>query len=990
MKEEEQNTLLDLYMKLLIYEDENFLDCINNFTKHIGLDCRVKSERMSHIVAGYLNKVDKEQNESKVLLLLKGLNHLLNFVYLEREFAFITNAILVKLIYNPNEKAYKNRSEHLLLSVLDCLIACIHAVHEDDLITVYATGTYKLSPTIHSCIGIVKFDETRCVRKKAIECIMHYSQVYDISKLNNTLRNAVILGFKDMVPGIATGLFITMQDEKCGSDIIVAGLRCWSRVVALMMLNTEKPKDVLEATLSMGKQDEFENISRKREWFSQHDDKLEVIVTKFAKFTSHDVPRVTRELVNFCENLIDSRMIPKTLSRVIQILAVLTEDRYADTSEKAKSILLKAINRITRGDSMEYKIVLDHLQENFYKDISDLPQIFNGLDERRQLSSMCMLVGYLKFFGANETRSVLFSQSNLDCLMKSLLDVAKLEVDGVNLLEEYSLQDLETGVVDSRTPWKVFRFRDKAIEKKLEIVCSLLGQDGIKEMIFYYLVDVYRNDLKNRKEATLIINELLSRKGSENADLVIEMIDIYLEREFWNLSLEGDNLLIIRNNVIQICLQLEGIGKMALAIGEKFQLSLLKILYVVLERAGSGLALLKAAGLSCITNVSVACKYKSITELINKNSDYFSYHVIRKLKRGNRNENVLNVLAVVLTYSTVDVLMSISNIIEGILLDSFQKQTVKVCPFLRVFLVFVKRIRIWFCVEAQPNAIKSRLEKEQEHDHFKVSNVESQSDFSDDIMGKTADELFMEDMKKKQEELDMTMDDQEEEEGYRKKEPPLYVKLTEAILRRCVHYLPTHDATTRLLVLEILTNGVDVLAEWEDELLPIVHQIFDPLLTCFDAIETPLVINLSFQLLLALSRLSKDFIRSRTAKHVLPILGKVLKKQSKESYLKDAGSAYRYTQAFKMQEALLSQLAILINDLDMGETSIELILIGVEPYISKRQPKSLQESAIKFYRTLSVIDENVAATAIAAIEKRYGCSKYGEEFEVNVSSILIK
>lgn len=69
---------------------------------------------------------------------------------------------------------------------------------------------------------------------------------------------------------------------------------------------------------------------------------------------------------------------------------------------------------------------------------------------------------------------------------------------------------------------------------------------------------------------------------------------MYLDPDHWNLPLEvstneyGEKYTLpeIQNNVIQICLQLEGIGRIALAIGKDFEQFLIKSLYPVLEQAG--------------------------------------------------------------------------------------------------------------------------------------------------------------------------------------------------------------------------------------------------------------------------------------------------------------------------------------------------------------------------------------------------------------------
>lgn len=81
---------------------------------------------------------------------------------------------------------------------------------------------------------------------------------------------------------------------------------------------------------------------------------------------------------------------------------------------------------------------------------------------------------------------------------------------------------------------------------------------------------------------------------------------------------------------------------------------------------GSGNQLIKTAGIAAIANVSLACGYGSVTELINNNIDYFSYHVIRKIQHAEHNESVLNVLTIVIKYGDMNILQSISDIIGGV------------------------------------------------------------------------------------------------------------------------------------------------------------------------------------------------------------------------------------------------------------------------------------------------------------------------------------
>lgn len=181
--------------------------------------------------------------------------------------------------------------------------------------------------------------------------------------------------------------------------------------------------------------------------------------------------------------------------------------------------------------------------------------------------------------------------------------------------------------------------------------------------------------------------------------------------------------------------------------------------------------------------------------------------------------------------------------------------------YLKVFKMFVISLRKWYKIELQPEQIKSRKQKETEQEHFKVTGLDYTNDFSDDIMGdKTAEEMYLEDLEEKKSDVDTN------DEVERKPQPPLQVELAALILKRSLHFLPSKHQTRRLLVLEILENGIELLKEWENELLPVVHQIWSPLVQRFQDESDYLTMRNSVRLVATLARLSKEFIRMRVVK----------------------------------------------------------------------------------------------------------------------------
>ncbi|KOB77641.1 putative tel2-interacting protein 1, partial [Operophtera brumata] len=145
--------------------------------------------------------------------------------------------------------------------------------------------------------------------------------------------------------------------------------------------------------------------------------------------------------------------------------------------------------------------------------------------------------------------------------------------------------------------------------------------------------------------------------------------------------------------------------------------------------------------------------------------------------------------------------------------------------------------------------------------------------------------------------------------------------VTLTILQRSVHFITSPHRASATLALQVLTRGLPALARRDDELLPLVHAAWAPLVARFHSSE-PVVLRRAFDLLVTLAALSKDFIRSRTVKEVLPEIYKFLHKSAKDSYLKDTGSYYRSSQAYSLQVSALEALPSLASDLGLEDESL--------------------------------------------------------------------
>lgn len=111
-------------------------------------------------------------------------------------------------------------------------------------------------------------------------------------------------------------------------------------------------------------------------------------------------------------------------------------------------------------------------------------------------------------------------------------------------------------------------------------------------MVTDFLLDTFLKDLEYKCEATFLLNHIYSEKHKcdGNNYQIKAILRTYLEPEHWNLilTLEDDDLQLkdVRKNILQVCLQTEGVGNFAAVLRKEFDQYLLKSLYLILERAG--------------------------------------------------------------------------------------------------------------------------------------------------------------------------------------------------------------------------------------------------------------------------------------------------------------------------------------------------------------------------------------------------------------------
>nr|XP_033325327.1 TELO2-interacting protein 1 homolog isoform X1 [Megalopta genalis] len=877
--------------------------------------------------------------------------------------------------------------EELKEAVLLCIKTLIQSCFTEVIESLYVRkNASKVGQGILLSITIGRTEKSNSLRLHAVETVMALCQVDDQSdRYDIILQDQVAEIIMLFLPGIASGLLeIVIGSEIQGHRLTMLALRAWGRVISLVM------KDKLEdATPSLDilmkpHNDTFINSSkglaqiidnseiwkhlqstvRNKEWFDASATKLNVLVQQLDVLKKHSHWEVRKELIATISLLLTTcpRNMKPNVMLLIEYLISLSEDEFPEIQEEAE----KALNVITVSymQNRNMKPLVELLEESFYNLLTKLPRIIRRFDDSDQLSCLNQIAGYLKLLGEQRLPCIMMSSSHVRRLLLALVYVSEIDCSNISILQIANVKDLEDPAYYYGSHlWRRFKFiQNNSCEEKVIVLCKYLGKFGDLKILVDTICSLIVDIPQHKKELFLLLNWIINVPLKDFSLLSIynDVINLYLTHEHWYPSIdcsENTPLGIAQANVVQCCLLLEGLGLIAQNLKRNYDRYLLKTLYLIIERAGSKHSLISFVGTQTLEIIAKSQQHDTVGDLLRTNVDYFSYHVTVKLRRVERNPSVLDVIGIVMKYSTIDVLPCLKEIVEDVFLqlnNSFQKKNS--LAFLKVFFTFsicIKKLAIpqrTTITQEQNTKAETKSEK---IIHSLSECYESEKEIVEEIEEPPNDTNLDEKiLEVENDQVDMTMDNEEDQNL------PPYVKMIKDVMQHCLHFLSSKEVEKSLLALSTLQEGLEILAEWENQLLPIVHLLWHPLVDRFQD-ENVLIINRAWQLLNVLGHVSKDFIKFRTLKQVLPALSKFLNVSAKESYNKNTENIYKFTQTYKLQKELLSSLGATVKNLNFLEKDTWNVLSIAEPYLSKHQHPVLQSCCIQLYKEIADYNEDI-------------------------------
>lgn len=835
--------------------------------------------------------------------------------------------------------------------------------------------------------------------------------------------------FASFLPGISMALArVITGDFKQGHGIIVSSLKTFYKTVSFIMADEQleriskvQPKPAVEHRVAELM------VHREAKWVKNTSDKLTILIKKIIECVSgHPHWKVRLALIELVKALLlkCSQSLVGSAGPLLKALVGLVNDESPEVQAQCSKVLRHfADQKVVVGN----RAFADILSENLHSLATSLPRLMSSQDDQGKFSTLSLLLGYLKLLGPR-VNFVLNSVTHLQRLSKALIQVLELDVTDIKVVEERCwnsgpLGASETAATQPRSPMqrRYFRFfTDERLFLLLQQVCQLLGFYGDVYLLIDHFMELYRESVVYRKQAAMILNELVAGAAGlevenlhenhiktsteELREIVTSILEEYTSQENWYLTTcieseeVGEELTMkqsglqaitsgahtcqvtsfpafskpspticsMNSNIWQICIQLEGIGRFAYALGKDFRLLLMTALYPVLEKAGDQTLLISQAATSAMMDICHTCGYYSLQHLINQNSDYLVNGISLNLRHLSLHPHTPKVLEVMLWNSDASLLPLVADVVQDVLATLDQFYDKRAASFVGVLHALLAALAQWFPDTDDLRQLQGESAGEA-GSHLSQRPAASEKGLENTTTAEDM-ELFLLNYLKEKDVADGNVsdfDNEEEEQSDPPKvdesdtgpdvEPPLPVQIQIAtdVMERCIHMLSDKNLKIRLKVLDVLNLCVVVLQSHKNQLLPLAHRAWPPLVHRLTN-DDPLVVLRAFKVLRTLGGKCGDFLRSRFCKDILPKLAGSLVTQAPVSAR--AGPVYSHTLAFKLQLAVLQGLGPLCERLDLGDSDLNKVADACLIYLSAKQPMKLQEAARRVFLHLMKVD----------------------------------
>ncbi|CAO1427008.1 unnamed protein product [Diamesa serratosioi] len=942
------------------------------------------------------------KNEIKTIL-IQCVNAVLKRSKLKKELAYkLLLIIITKQILITSTKTYDpNLSEEFKIAILECFEMSSKQLDSEVIEKVIVKENQPLlAQCIFLCVEMLSREKYQKIRIAAVNALTALTQTHDNIEDNDLiLKDQISKVMFIMFPKIVTVLIRTSKENTLkGPALIEVSLRALGKFLCLIFedyekkpskpvsiknfmnltkaaekLNTEAERELLGMNKST-QNNYTENASKSKEWILAVSKNVTKPLETLKSVRGNAYHQIRFELAKMSWNLIE-----KCLQNIHCLVPFLLENLilFADDSNvKIKNFCEKKLEMIANRNSM----LNNELADLFCAHMTTMPRIIHTGDESEQIAGITLLNSYIKIMSC-KNMILLESPSIMENFTNILLSCCELDVKNELLFcESVFAKTLEDQFYQMKMPWKHFKnLQNENIVLKFLDLCQSIG----KSRYSHQCIDHLLSNL-NSLEYLVLINEIMNVQDNLRIEKVRvhNIVDEFLDDVYWHMSIKpkipmqkvkGDNeewyedktpglyesgieirmteiklqdekptvdpnltIKRIKYNILSTCLVLELIGKCAKVLSIQFEPYLLRALHRTLEKAGSSNFLIRSAGIYALESITHAIGLKEIPELIEQNSDFLLFNIQKMLKKNHDNEAVLDMMDVVFKYSRAPLTLHIEAIVETVF-DQIAKNkyNTNYVSYLKLFRLYVASVKKWEKIDVHEE-LSRNLRNEVDIEVFLeqcLIELKLKPEIEEEINNETIN------VKNIDHDENMKHEEAEDEEESPDQLPD-HIALVLKILNSTTQFFAARNAFESVLVHELFLDGLEIIKNYENELLPLVHQLWYPFTKQFQ-MNNLVVLQYSFNLLTYIASIARDFIHKRSVNDTIPVLNKFLLNCSTS---KESSSSY--TQQFKLQRDILEKYGTLLVDLGIDGKELDGAVTVLLKFHSNSNPKLKEACAL--------------------------------------------
>lgn len=895
-------------------------------------------------------------------------------------------------------------NEKLKDEALKCLINIIECAPDSEYKGLIESEKHEilLGYLLSIACQLAKNDKSRSIRLQALDLIGSLTNRLDLfHKRQSSPQDrcgvaTIILG----LPGVSSALFkIFTSDTKLPRALLVKSLKTLAKIISVSFSKCDHSvtSHLMDASSPKSEKnliDTCDNLAARIGFL------VDYVVANCDDIHNE----VKSEMLNFCLVIVTetkTELLTRTLKPVVKYLAFVssTLDQHGPRSQDMQLRLMLLIDniRLKMQDSNDQGDRLDSMAiDCLCKLLDEFEESGQSMLGGERQARLAMLCGLLKLLTQDIMTTFLEVPDRRNQLLTTLIQLVEFSSQQPFLFLTESR--IEPGALEQRSE-RIYTTEKQFVhltDKEIIFVntcCQILGNN----LEWSFLCEILKSDLTQFNSASNLYVTMQLLKGcldrspdhSMGCRLTKQLIEGYTESIQSNCVAinqsvnEGTRSAQILRTVIEIetvavILQLH--VKFTTTDSDQRVIILRDLLCPLLNWCSSSSRAVSEAALNALYQIGQLYGHESTKSFIEEYIDYIVNGVSKLLENFMMNPEVTDVLAITFKLSSLDTFYYFKDVFEKIFKTLARFHNTRQSKSLALLLLrTVTILNDW--LDAASGDVAT------EDDECPLESEQSLQSVlrSLDIEGRIARlRCGIEDETKLRQtirEVSMRAEEDEEEvkrqielgevdagsvgaqepgETKENDEVPKRdeIVLTERIIKHCIGLMTSNDLETKTLAIKTAARGLRLLRHDENLLLPMVHQIWPPLLSRLTQdYSRNLEVNLcAFECLISVAIYSKDFIRRRTLDSIIPRLCLFLESQAAQSYGRKEYEPYCMTIAYKCQLRVLTKMGALAYHTQIAGSNLWRIVRTILKYREGSQVPSLREAALNSLKFLIALD----------------------------------